>query len=63
MLTKWNHFLNQVLDLNFGEETSKNKKRLTKGWSTAILFFIVIAWLLAVKILISLGTEILPGTM
>ena len=63
MLTKWNHFLNQVLDLNFGEETNKNKKKLTKCWSTAILFFIVIAWLLAVKILISLGTEILPGTM
>lgn len=63
MLTKWNHFLNQVLDLNFGEETNKNKKKLTNGWSTAILFFIVIVWLLAVKILVSLGTEILPGTM
>lgn len=63
MLTKWNHFLNQVLDLNFGEETNKNKKKLTKSWSTAILFFIVIVWLLAVKILVSLGTEILPGTM
>lgn len=63
MFRKWNEFLNHYLDLDFGEEDPRSKRRLSMNKSNAILLLLVAVLAVAIITLTSLGTEFLPNTI